>query len=56
METAAGSGDGIDYVDEWLLPNFYFHLFTAYDLLRREGVRIGKADYMAHLGSRIQRG
>jgi len=46
---------GQDYVDEWLLPNFYFHLVTAYDLLRREGVQIGKADYMAHLHGRVQR-
>lgn len=46
---------GRDYVDEWLLPNFYFHLVTAYDLLRREGVQIGKADYMAHLHGRVQR-
>jgi uncharacterized protein len=46
---------GQDYVDDWLLPNFYFHLVTAYDLLRREGVQIGKADYMAHLHGRVQR-
>ncbi|MEH2608256.1 DUF1993 domain-containing protein [Bradyrhizobium sp. AZCC 1693] len=25
------------YVDEWLLPNFYFHLVTGYDILRHEG-------------------
>jgi len=37
------------YVDEWLLPNFYFHLVTAYGLLRMSGVELGKADYMAHL-------
>jgi len=46
---------GADYVDEWLMPNFYFHLVTAYDLLRMKGIRIGKADYMAHLVDRIQR-
>jgi hypothetical protein len=46
---------GADYLDDWLLPNFYFHLVTAYDLLRREGVSIGKADYMAHLHGRVQR-
>lgn len=46
---------GADYRDEWLMPNFYFHLVTAYDLLRMKGVRIGKADYMAHLVDRIRR-
>lgn len=28
------------------LPNFYFHATTAYDLLRSEGVAIGKRDYL----------
>ena len=45
---------GLDYVDEWLVPNFYFHLVTAYDILRHHGVDIGKADYMAHLGPRMR--
>jgi hypothetical protein len=46
---------GRDYVDDWLLPNFYFHLVTSYNLLRGEGVVMGKADYMAHLQDRVQR-
>ena len=37
------------YVDEFLMPNFYFHLVTAYDILRMAGVPIGKRDYMMHL-------
>ena len=28
------------------LPNFHFHATTAYDILRREGVKLGKRDYM----------
>ena len=40
---------GQDYIDEWLTPNFYFHLVTAYDILRARGLAIGKADYMSHL-------
>ncbi|MEO1590300.1 MAG: DUF1993 domain-containing protein [Cyanobacteria bacterium J06632_22] len=40
---------GMDYVHEFLLPNFYFHLVTAYDILRMAGVPIGKKDYMMHL-------
>lgn len=38
-----------NYVDEFLMPNFYFHLVTAYDILRMAGVSIGKKDYMMHL-------
>ncbi len=40
---------GHAYVDEFLLPNFYFHLVTAYDILRMTGVPLGKRDYMLHL-------
>jgi uncharacterized protein len=32
------------------LPNFFFHVTTAYDLLRHGGVEIGKADYLGPLG------
>lgn len=37
------------YVNDFLIPNFYFHLVTAYDILRMAGVPIGKRDYMMHL-------
>ena len=40
---------GSVYVNEFLIPNFYFHLVTAYDILRMAGVPIGKQDYMIHL-------
>ena len=30
------------------LPNFYFHGVTAYDILRAQGVPIGKRDYLSH--------
>ena len=40
---------GSTYVNEFLMPNFYFHLVTAYDILRMAGVSIGKRDYMMHL-------
>lgn len=39
---------GHAYVNEFLIPNFYFHLVTAYDILRMAGVPIGKRDYMMH--------
>ena len=40
--------DGTHFMNFWLLPNFYFHLVTAYDILRANGLDIGKKDFMAH--------
>ncbi|WP_410499795.1 DUF1993 family protein [Chitinibacter sp. S2-10] len=37
------------YLLSFLTPNFYFHLTTAYDLLRSNGVEIGKADYIGEV-------
>ena len=37
---------GKEYLLKFLLPNFYFHLTTSYDLLRMNGVPVGKRDYM----------
>ena len=31
------------------VPNFFFHVTTAYDLLRKGGVEIGKTDYLGEL-------
>ncbi len=41
--------NGAEYLRDWALPNFYFHLVTAYDILRREGVQLGKRDYMSQV-------
>jgi hypothetical protein len=30
----------------WALPNMYFHITTAYNILRHNGVVIGKGDYL----------
>ncbi|ELS03135.1 hypothetical protein Xen7305DRAFT_00028550 [Xenococcus sp. PCC 7305] len=40
---------GSAYLNDFLIPNFYFHLVTTYDILRMAGVPIGKKDYMLHL-------
>ncbi len=40
---------GFEYVTEYLLPNFYFHIATAYSILRANGVAIGKDDYLGPL-------
>ncbi len=38
-----------DYLTEHAIPNFFFHVTTAYSILRMMGVGIGKADYMGNL-------
>lgn len=40
---------GVDYINELALPNFYFHVTTAYALLRHAGVDVGKRDYVGSL-------
>lgn len=37
---------GQDYLLSWVLPNLYFHVCTAYNILRHNGVEIGKRDFL----------
>ena len=37
---------GNDYVPQFALPNFFFFVTTAYDILRHRGVPIGKRDFL----------
>ena len=38
--------NGLNFLRHWALPNFFFHVTTTYNLLRHNGVEIGKADYL----------
>ena len=38
-----------DYLFARQIPNFYFHVVTAYDILRHGGVEVGKSDYLGEL-------
>jgi len=38
---------GADYVGKFVLPNVYFHITTAYGILRNRGVALGKPDYLS---------
>jgi hypothetical protein len=40
---------GQDHLLEQVLPNFYFHVTTAYAILRHNGVDLGKADFLGPL-------
>ena len=37
------------FARDWALGQFTFHVMTAYAILRKEGVAIGKADYVPHM-------
>jgi hypothetical protein len=39
---------GLQYLTGFVLPNFYFHAVTAYDILRHNGVEIGKRDFLGN--------
>jgi len=40
---------GAQFVRDWAIPQFHFHAVTAYAILRKEGVDLGKADYVPHM-------
>lgn len=38
-----------DFMQSFSLPNFYFHVTTTYDILRMEGVSLGKLDFLGKI-------
>lgn len=36
-------------IQDWILPNFYFHVTMAYALLRNAGLDVGKMDFLPHM-------
>ena len=40
---------GLDYVNGWSLPNFYFHYTTAFAILRHNGVGLGKKEFLGQV-------
>ena len=45
---------GHTYVSEYAIPNFHFHLTSAYCILRHLGVEIGALDYMKDVFHKIE--
>jgi len=37
---------GLDFLQRWAIPNVFFHFTTAYDILRHNGVDLGKRDFL----------
>jgi hypothetical protein len=53
MALPNGSGfrfTGRDYVADFAMPNFMFHVTMVYAMLRAQGVALGKFDFLSHLG------
>jgi hypothetical protein len=46
----------VQFARDWALGQFYFHVTAAYAILRKEGVEIGKADYVPHMFPYIRPG
>src|SRR3546814_17938486 len=46
----------LDYVRDWALPPFYFHIVAAYAILRHMGVPLGKDDYASYLMQHLRPG
>lgn len=47
---------GETFARDWALPQFYFHVVTAYAILRNQGIAIGKADYVPHMLAYLRSG
>lgn len=45
---------GRQYVSDYLMPNLYFHVTTAYAILRARGVPLGKTDFMTFLAPHVR--
>ena len=37
---------GLEFLQRWAIPNVFFHVTTAYDILRHNGVELGKRDFL----------
>jgi hypothetical protein len=44
---------GADYLNHFVLPNFYFHIAAAYAILRHCGVDIGKRDFLGAIPMKL---
>ena len=47
---------GEQFVRDWALAQFYFHLMAAYAILRHKGVPLGKPDWVPHMFAYIRPG
>jgi uncharacterized protein len=48
-----GHMKGDDYLNHFMLPNFYFHCTAAYAILRHSGIDIGKRDFLGEIPLKV---
>ena len=48
--------EGVDFVPQLAIPNFLFHIAMAYAILRKEGVAIGKSNFITTLNMKPKAG
>jgi hypothetical protein len=46
--TSSKSMQGLPYLNSHVIPNLYFHVTTAYNILRHNGVELGKKDFLGN--------
>jgi uncharacterized protein len=46
--TSTKSMQGLAYLQSHVIPNVYFHVTTAYNILRHNGVELGKKDFLGN--------
>lgn len=39
----------VEDIQDWIMPNFYFHVTMTYVLLRNAGLNIGKMDFLPYM-------
>jgi hypothetical protein len=44
----------LEHMQQWVIPHTYFHVTTAYNILRHNGVPLGKADYLGAVNMRLE--
>ncbi|KAH7193891.1 uncharacterized protein B0J16DRAFT_395897 [Fusarium flagelliforme] len=49
-----GAAKAHEFVNGFSIPNMYFHIVTAYGILRKSGLELGKDDYLTHFLGRYQ--
>ena len=47
---------GLGFLPSFMVPNFFFHMTTAYNLLRQKGVQIGKREYLGAMDMNMGEG
>lgn len=45
----------LEHMQQWVMPHTYFHVTTAYNILRHKGVPLGKSDFLGAVNMRIEK-